>query len=56
LTTGAFEKALAILRGYRRELEQGAKLLLERETLTREELPLLREFQPAIAAATKATI
>jgi cell division protease FtsH len=56
LTTGAFEKALAILRGYRRELEQGAKLLLEKETLTREELPLLREPQPAIAAATKVAI
>ena len=56
LTTGAFEKALGILRGYRRQLEQGAKLLLEKETVTREELPALTEPQPAIAAATKVAI
>ena len=52
LTTGAFEKALGILRKYHGQLERGAKLLLEKETLTREELPLLQELQPAIAAAT----
>jgi cell division protease FtsH len=52
LTTGAFERALAILRSYRSQLEQGARLLLEKETLTREELPPLPELQSAIAAAT----
>lgn len=30
LTAGAFEKALSILRKYRSQLEQGAKLLLEK--------------------------
>ncbi len=52
LTTGAFEKALGILRKYRSQLEQGAKLLLEKESVTREELPPLQELQPAIAAAS----
>ncbi len=55
LTTGAFEKALAILRRYRSQLEQGAKLLLEKETLTPWELPPLDELKPPIAA-TKLTI
>ncbi len=55
LTTGAFERALAILRKYRGQLEQGAKLLLEKETLTREELPPLQELQSTIAAATALT-
>jgi len=52
LTTGLFEKVLGILRKYRSQLERGAKLLLEKETLTREELPLLQELQPPIAAAS----
>lgn len=56
LTTGAFEKALSILRKYRDQLDQGAKLLLEKETLTREELPSLEEFKPGIAAAAGVTI
>jgi ATP-dependent Zn protease len=47
-----FEKALGILRKYRSQLERGAKLLLEKETLTREELPLLQELRPPIAAAS----
>ena len=55
LSTGAFEKALGILRKYRGQLEPGAKLLLEKETLMREELPLLQELQPPIAAATGLT-
>ncbi len=56
LTTGALEKALGLLRKYRSQLEQGSKLLLEKETLTREELPSLQDLQPAIAAATGAMI
>jgi cell division protease FtsH len=56
LTTGAFEKALGILRTYRAQLEQGATLLLEKETLTRDELPSLEERRPPIAAATRAVL
>jgi hypothetical protein len=56
LTTGAFEKAARILRDYSNPLEEGAKLLLEKETLAREEFPPLQELQPAIAAATTAPI
>jgi len=56
LITGAFEKALGILRKYRSQLERGAQLLLEKETLMREELPPLQELQPPIAAATGVTI
>ncbi len=52
LTTGAFERAQSILRKHRSQLEQGAKLLLEKETVTRDELPSLQELQPAIAAAS----
>ncbi len=52
LTTGAFDRALGILRKYRSQLDQGTKLLLEKETLTREDLPPLQELQPAIAAAS----
>lgn len=55
LTTDAFETALAILRKHAGQLEQGAKLLLEKETLTSEELPALQELRPAIAAASRAT-
>jgi len=55
LTTGAFEKALGVLRKYHSQLERGARMLLEKETLTREELPLLQELQPPIAAAAGAT-
>jgi cell division protease FtsH len=38
LTDKAREKALQILRSYREQLERGAKLLLEKETLREEEL------------------
>jgi cell division protease FtsH len=50
LVTKAFDKALDILRQHRRELDEGAKLLLERETLQREELPALMEFRTAAAS------
>jgi cell division protease FtsH len=55
LTTAAFEKASAILRKYRRQLDEGARLLLEKETLTREELPLLEIPLPTVAAASSVT-
>jgi len=38
LATAAFDQALGILRDHRAELDEGAKLLLEKETLVREEL------------------
>ena len=38
------------------EQARAAKLLLEKETLTREELPLLQELHPPIAAATGVAI
>ena len=56
LTNGAFGKALANLRKYRGQLERGARLLLEKETLAREDLPPLEELKPAVAAAAKVTI
>jgi cell division protease FtsH len=55
LATAAFEKASAILRKYRRQLDEGARLLLEKETLTREELPLLDIPLPAVVAASRVT-
>jgi cell division protease FtsH len=50
LIAAAYEKALAVLRQNRAALEQGAKLLLEKETLTREELPPLAEIRLAAAS------
>jgi len=47
LIDAAYESALAVLRRNRRALEQGAQLLLEKETLTREELPALSEVKQA---------
>jgi cell division protease FtsH len=41
LVSQAFDKATAILTKYRAQLDAGAKLLLEKETLTRDELPSL---------------
>jgi len=38
LATAAFDQALAILKDRRAELDEGARLLLERETLVREDL------------------
>jgi cell division protease FtsH len=55
LITAAFDKALATLRTYRRQLDEGAKLLLAKETLTREELPALGERGLAPAAASSVT-
>ena len=52
LITEAFDTALACLRKYRRQLDEGATLLLARETLTREELPMLAERGPEAAAAS----
>jgi len=40
----------------RGQLDVGAKLLLEKETLAREELPPLEQLTPTIAAATAAAI
>ena len=54
LVGSAFEKALDILRQYRQQLDQGAKLLLEKETLTREELPLLQGLKIAAASGLTA--
>jgi cell division protease FtsH len=56
VTTAAFEKASALLRKYRWQLDEGARLLLEKETLTREELRLIEIPLPAIAAATSSTV
>ena len=50
LVTAAFDKALAILCKYRGQLDEGAKLLLEKETLTREQIPALRDLPLAAAA------
>ena len=47
----AFARSLDILRQYRKQLDEGAQLLLERETLSREELPLLEELRLAAATA-----
>jgi cell division protease FtsH len=52
LVNAAFDKALFILREHRRELDEGAKLLLEKETLAREELPMLRKLALPVAAAS----
>jgi cell division protease FtsH len=56
LTAGAFEKASSILRKYRGQLDEGARLLLQKETLTREEIPVLETTLPAVAAASKVTV
>jgi ATP-dependent Zn protease len=45
---------LFILRQNRKALEEGARLLLEEETLMREELPQLAELK--LAAASEATL
>jgi cell division protease FtsH len=52
LVDAAFDRALGILTTYRRQLDTGAHLLLEKETLTREELPAL---EPPIAERPRAT-
>lgn len=45
LVTAASDKAVAILHKHRQQLDEGAKLLLEEESLTREELPLLDDLR-----------
>jgi cell division protease FtsH len=56
LVTASFEKALSILRVYRNQLDRGANLLLEKETLTHDQMPLLEEIKLPVAAASKAVI
>ncbi len=50
LVSSAFSISLEILRRYRRQLDDGARLLLQRETLLREELPLLQDAATSSAA------
>jgi len=52
----ALRRLLTSCAKYRRQLDLGAKLLLEKETLAREELPPLEQLTPTIAAATAAAI
>ncbi|MCU0733904.1 MAG: ATP-dependent zinc metalloprotease FtsH [Methylotetracoccus sp.] len=47
IVTRAFEKASGVLERQRDVLERGAKLLLERETLTEEDLTALKASSPA---------
>jgi cell division protease FtsH len=54
LVTASFDKALSILVKYRGQLDEGAKLLLEKETLTREQMPALRDVPLAAASGTRA--
>ena len=56
ITFGAFEKASTILRKYREQLDHGAKLLLQKETLTRDELPSIGDLKPAVAATQKEAV
>lgn len=56
ITFGAFEKASTILRKYRDQLDHGAKLLLQKETLTRDELPSIGDLKPAVAATQKEAV
>jgi cell division protease FtsH len=53
LVSAAHECALAVLRQNRRALAEGARLLLEKETLTREELPPLAELKLAAASEVR---
>ncbi|HSQ04792.1 MAG TPA: ATP-dependent zinc metalloprotease FtsH [Burkholderiales bacterium] len=53
LITAAYEKAYAIMRQNRKALDDGARLLLEKETLTRDELPPLQELKLAAASEMK---
>jgi cell division protease FtsH len=52
LVRTAFARSLDILRRYRKQLDEGAQLLLEKETLSRDELPLLEELRLAAATAS----
>ncbi|MCP1446592.1 cell division protease FtsH [Pseudomonas sp. GGS8] len=45
----AYQRAKALLQGRRADLDEGARLLLEKETLTPEEFPPLMPFKPTPA-------
>jgi cell division protease FtsH len=53
IIAAAFERAIGTLRTYRAQLDEGARLLLAKETLTREDLPALD--RPGLAAAAAAS-
>jgi len=48
--TAAYQQALGILGKHRKQLDRGAQLLLEKETLTREQLPFLDELKAGVPA------
>ncbi len=52
LTSIAREKALAILTANRAQLDQGARLLLEKETLSAGEIPVPSPYEAAAGAIT----
>jgi cell division protease FtsH len=54
LIGAAFEKALSTLRQCRTQLDEGAKLLLEKETLTREDFPVLGQLKLGAASSMMA--
>ena len=56
LVQNAFDNARAILEKNRSTLNQGARLLLEKETLTEEELKPLKESLPVAAIGAKAPL
>jgi ATP-dependent Zn protease len=49
IINAAFEKAVNILKVRREVLEQGAQLLLQKETLVEEDLKALKRALPAVA-------
>jgi len=55
LVTKAFEKAIAVLTENRADLDAGAALLLERETITSDDFPPIRGSVPAGEAAIEET-
>jgi len=53
LIADAYQKALEVLRQNRSALDEGAMLLLEKESLTREELPPLQSLRLAAASSVE---